>query len=81
VWEKKVFVAQPGYWTQQQGGRLVIPEGVIHEPRAWDHEHRALCWKKIMEQGGDVQDGYTDGRDWLCVDCYHQYIASPDPLP
>jgi hypothetical protein len=83
IWEKRAFVAQSGYWIQGEGSRLLgqlapgegVPEGAILEPGAWDHEHCALCWKKIMKKGGDFHEGYTDGKDWLCPECYGKYVA------
>jgi hypothetical protein len=85
VWELKAFVCEPGYSIPIVGGRAVtrlvpgeaIPEGGRLEPNAWDHEHCALCWKKIMEIGGDFREGYTDGKEWLCPECYARYLA-PD---
>lgn len=83
IWEKRLFVAQPGYWIKVPGGRLLtrlwpngqLPEGATLQDGAWDHEHCRLCWKKIMEKGGDFQEGYTDGQDWVCPDCYVKYVA------
>jgi hypothetical protein len=83
IWEKKIFVSQPGYSIPIEGGRMltrllpgeIMPQGSTLEPNAWDHEHCALCWKKIMEKGGDFKEGYCDGKDWLCPECYDQYIA------
>jgi hypothetical protein len=43
-------------------------------PGGWDHEHCALCWQKISGIAGANQSGYTDGRDWLCTDCYEKFI-------
>jgi len=82
IWEKTKFKSQDGYSVPIEGGRAMtlllpgetMPEGARFEPDAWDHEHCALCWKKIMEKGGDFQEGYSDGNDWLCPECYDQYI-------
>jgi hypothetical protein len=83
VWEKKAFVCQSGYSVPIDGGRAVtrllpgeaVPEGGTFEPNVWDHEHCELCFAKIMEKGGDFEEGYTDGKEWLCPDCYKQYAA------
>jgi hypothetical protein len=40
----------------------------------WDHEHCALCWRKISLHPGDQASGYTDGKDWLCASCYEKYL-------
>jgi len=82
-WEKKAFACQSDYSIPIEGGRAmtrllsgqVVPEGARLEPNAWDHEHCALCWKKIMEKGVDFQEGYTDGKHWLCPNCYEQYLT------
>ena len=71
IWEKTEFKSQPGYSIAIEGARLMtrlLPgktmlEGARLEPYAWGHEHCALCWKKIMEKGGDFQEGYSDGMD------------------
>lgn len=47
--------SQVGYSIPIEGGRAltllkpgeIIPEGSTLEPDAWDHEHCALCWKKM----------------------------------
>ena len=83
IWEKKIFSSQAGYSIPIEGGRAltrlmpgeIMPEGATLEPNAWDHEHCSLCWKKIMEKGGDFTEGYSDGNDWLCPECYNQYIV------
>jgi len=50
------------------GDARVMPDG-------WDHEHCALCWQTISLHAGDQASGYSDGRDWLCTDCYEHYIV------
>ena len=83
-WRKAVFETSPGYWISINGGRMLgklgkdgsLPEGAILDANAWDHEHCGLCWQKISEHPGDQHDGYFDGEDWLCIDCYNKYIKS-----
>src|SRR5205807_1248261 len=41
----------------------------------WDHEHCALCWVTISVNPEDQHEGYTDGKDWICVACFQQYVA------
>jgi hypothetical protein len=58
IWEKIKFNSQPGYSIPIESGRMMtrllpgktMPEGARLESDAWDHEHCALCWKKIMER-------------------------------
>src|SRR4051812_34201613 len=43
-------------------------------PGGWDHEHCALCWRKISLLAGADPSGYTDGQDWVCGGCYEKFI-------
>ena len=40
-----------------------------------DHEHCELCFETISDKEGYQHEGYTDGKEWLCIDCYNKYIA------
>jgi hypothetical protein len=52
-----------------------LPSDAIIDKTAWDHEHCVLCTKKISELESTEQEGYTDGKAWLCLECYDKYIA------
>jgi hypothetical protein len=47
---------------------------ISHE--AWDHEHCFLCWRRISSYSDEDNVGYSDGSEWLCQNCYAQYIVS-----
>lgn len=59
--------------------RADAPAGGTLVPDAWDHEHCALCWGTISPHTGDGHEGYTDGADWLCVECFARYVAPQHP--
>jgi hypothetical protein len=81
-WTKRVFKNSDGYSIGFEGSRLTtrlkdgeqMPEGARLEPNSWDHEHCKLCWTKISESEGEQHDGYSDGKEWICVECYDKYI-------
>jgi hypothetical protein len=83
VWIRKTFEKSAGFWTPINGGRLLsklskdeeIPEGAVVDNTAWDHEHCELCWQTISEFPTHQQEGYTDGKNWLCLECYSKYIG------
>ena len=50
-------------------------------PGGWDHEHCELCWEKIFLIPGTNHSGYTDGREWLCVECYEKFIVPRTTRP
>ena len=52
-----------------------LPEGAVLDENAWDHEHCELCMRKISEYPKDQHEGYTDGKNWLCINCYLTYIV------
>jgi hypothetical protein len=43
----------------------------------WIHDHCEICWWTLSE-GGDEEHsvGYTDGRGWICSECYHRFIEA-----
>jgi len=51
-----------------------LPEDARIIKDGWDHEHCSLCWKKISLIEGYEQMAYTDGKDWLCSECYEKYV-------
>lgn len=83
IWVRQTFRNTPGVWTSIDGGRLLsklskdeqIPEGAILDNSAWDHEHCELCMETISEYPGYQHEGYTDGKNWLCEECYNKYIG------
>ena len=85
-WIKAQFVTVPGVWIPMVGGRVLrklepgeaIPDNATLDANAWDHEHCRLCWQKISENLADQQEGYQDGDDWLCVECYNKYIRGQE---
>jgi hypothetical protein len=85
-WTKTRFETGPGIWISMNGGRMLrklrkgedLPEGCAMDMKAWDHEHCALCWRTISENPVHQQEGYTDGEDWLCIECYNKYIMPPE---
>lgn len=83
VWKRKIFKNADGYWIKVTEGKLLtkisdkkeLPPGAIVEKNAWNHEHCSLCWKIISEELNDAHEGYTEGNDWLCEECYKKYIV------
>ena len=78
-WRRCTFEPGPAVEQRVDGARVLRRASVV-DPDAstvadgWDHEHCALCWGKISRSanGGDV--GYSDGDNWLCIECFEQYV-------
>jgi hypothetical protein len=48
--------------------------------RGWKKDYCNLCrWELFASKDApDHATGYTNGRDWLCTECYDKFIARPD---
>lgn len=49
-------------------------------PGGWTKDHCAICrWELFAsEDQPDHSTGHTNGRDWLCTECYRKFIARDD---
>lgn len=44
----------------------------------WNHDLCAVCrWKLNESSDADRGIGYTNGRDWLCTECYEKFFSGP----
>jgi hypothetical protein len=48
----------------------------------WKKDHCAICHWDLFESKDDPTHGtgYTNGRDWVCQECYEKFWARPDFL-
>ncbi len=44
----------------------------------WKKDHCTVCCWELFESQDDHGTGYTNGRDWLCLECYEKFWARPD---
>jgi hypothetical protein len=46
----------------------------------WKKDHCFICRWELFESQGDADHGtgYTNGHDWLCVECYTKFWERPD---
>ena len=44
----------------------------------WNHDLCAVCrWKLNESSDADRGIAYTNGRDWLCTECYEKFFSGP----
>jgi hypothetical protein len=78
-WRKQSFiprdaVKQKHSVTERQSSGAVPTGGEIIKD-GWEHEHCQVCWWKIRESNNpEIGIGYTNGNQWLCSECYGQFI-------
>jgi hypothetical protein len=42
----------------------------------WDEDHCAICtWKLCESDSAAHGEGYTNGQDWLCTECYERFVS------
>ncbi len=47
--------------------------------KAWKYDRCVIChWKLEQSPEGEHSTGYTNGRDWLCVECYEKFLKRDD---
>lgn len=45
----------------------------------WPREFCTLChWELNADGGGEHTSGYTNGREWLCIECYEGLVEPTD---
>ena len=82
-WVKKLFTTTPGYWILVNGHKLMgkvtdheeLPPDAVIDETGWGHEHCALCWETISDHEDHQHEGYTDGKEWVCLTCFDKYIS------
>ena len=46
-------------------------------PGGWPHESCTICqWQLNADGGPDHAEGYTNGREWVCTECYEKFLGS-----
>lgn len=86
-WEQRQWHSEPA--LVQPSGTITQYTGQSHDPSkstlvqdAWDHDHCEICWWNLY-QTDDAEHGigYTDGRNWVCTECYTQFLAPGTTMP
>ena len=49
-------------------------------PAGWKKDHCAICRWELFESKDNPTHGeaFTNGRDWVCTECYEKFLAGPD---
>jgi hypothetical protein len=46
--------------------------------RGWKKDHCFVCRWEMFESEDEHGTGYTNGHDWLCMECYERFWEHPD---
>ena len=44
----------------------------------WKKDHCVVCRWELFESEDEHGEGYTNGHDWLCMECYERFWQRPD---
>ncbi len=66
--------------------RISLERSLAEEPAnfelaksAWKKDHCVICrWELTESSGPQRSTGYTNGRDWVCTECYEKFLKGPD---
>jgi hypothetical protein len=46
---------------------------------AWTKDHCLICrWEVMASSDPQHSTAYTNGRDWVCTECYEKFLQGPD---
>jgi len=69
-------------------GRICFELAVKDDPRyefvagGWTKEPCAICgWELSAEEGPERSEAFTNGRQWLCAECYYRFIVKKSAGP
>jgi hypothetical protein len=84
-WERKNW--KPRDLAVREDGRLSFDVKLARNPKkidlrrnGWKSDHCFVCeWTLFeSEEQPDRGTGYTNGRDWVCAECYEKFLSGPD---
>lgn len=85
-WRKQLWTPQATVVNRRTGSvsfDLSLAEGAGNfelVKAGWKTDHCAVCHWALFESKDDPShgEGYTNGRDWVCTECYEKFWSRPD---
>jgi ATP-dependent Clp protease ATP-binding subunit ClpA len=85
-WEKRQWVARDAL-VQSSKAALYLYSGQSFDLEqfdlvkgGWGEDHCAICWWKLCESdSSEHREGFTNGQDWLCMECYERFVSPQSP--
>jgi rubredoxin len=81
AWVRRVWKPLDVVADSKEGGisfDLSVEDGQRYRVVAggWTKEPCAICgWELSAEGGPERSEAFTNGREWLCLECYHKFVA------
>lgn len=81
AWIRRAWKPMDVFVDSQAGG-ICFDLAVKDDPRfklvpgGWTKEPCIVCgWELSTDGGPERREGFTNGRHWVCVECYHRFLA------
>ena len=83
-WEKRRWTPRDAL-AQRADRTLYLYSGQAYDAEqvelikgGWSEDHCAICWWKLYESDSPEHgEGYTNGQDWLCTECFERFVSPP----
>jgi hypothetical protein len=83
-WAKKPWTPQDAV-VNRKTGRFSLDVGLVSESSdfellraGWKNDHCLICrWELFESTDNEHGIGYTNGREWLCTECYEKFVQEP----
>ena len=85
VWVRRKWKPLDIVIDKEQGGvcfDLSVADGTRYQLQSggWTKEPCAICgWELTAEGGPEHSEGFTNGRRWICAECYHRFVVGKSP--
>jgi Clp amino terminal domain, pathogenicity island component len=84
-WTKKTWQPQD-VAVRRSDGRISFDLSLAEDTASfqlvqngWNHDLCSICgWKLYVAPEPEYSTGYTNGRIWVCTECYDKFLAGPD---
>jgi ATP-dependent Clp protease ATP-binding subunit ClpA len=85
-WEKRQCVARDALLFRSTAGLYFYTGQPFDSEKAdllkggWSEDHCVICWWKLCgSDSPEHAEAYTNGQDWLCVECYNRFVSPERP--
>jgi len=84
-WQKRPWKARD--LAVQENGKISFDVSLATDTKnfslhqaGWKADHCAICEWELFESENQPEHGtgYTNGRDWICTECYAKFLKGPD---
>ncbi len=83
---RKTYWKPRDYVTERQSGKVSLEMSLAEESPifeivkdGWKKDHCAICRWELFESDDKTHGlGYTNGRDWVCTECYERFWDRPN---